>query len=175
MKFNKYAQHGDYHWRQYARGGGYKAHVDFIKQWVKEKKVLDVGAGDGCITHALGAKGIEYEPDGVKIAQEHGADVIQGDAHDLPFEDNSFEAVVMIDSIEHLEDPIKALKEARRVAPVLYIHTPPLNDNGKVTDRFHFTEWTPQGLQEMVESVDYKLDGAMLVYPKGRLMYAKFI
>ena len=39
----------------------------------------------------------------------------QGDAHELPFEDRSFEVVVLGDIIEHLYDPKRAVLEAARV------------------------------------------------------------
>lgn len=176
MYFSKYRDRGDYHWREYADvKNKYRTHADRVKDWVREKKVLDVGAGDGLITHLLNAKGIEYEAEGVRLAQEKGVDVIQGDAYALPFEDNSFEAVTMIDVIEHLEDPLKALREARRVAPVLYVNTPPKKDDGTLTDKFHVQEFSPMGLVKLVEEAGYKLDGPVIVYPKEKMMYAKFI
>lgn len=175
FKFTKYDKYGAYHWKQYEQGTKYKAHADRVKEWVKEKKVLDIGAGDGLITGLLGATGIEIEDEGIRLAKEKGIDIIKGDAYNLPFEDNSFEAVTLIDVIEHLEDPIKALKEARRVAPILYVNTPPKKDDGTLTDSFHIQEFSPVGLVKLVESVGYKLDGAVEVYPKEKLMYAKFI
>ncbi len=175
MKFTKYEKFGAYHWKQYAGGTKYKAHADRVKEWVKEKKVLDIGAGDGLITHLVGAKGIEYEAEGVRLAQEKGADVVQGDAYHLPYENNSFEAVMMIDVLEHFDNPNAALLEARRVAPILYVNTPPKKDDGTLTDKFHIQEWSPAGLVALVESVGYRLDGFVRVYPKEKMMYAKFI
>lgn len=175
MRFTKYEKLGAYHWKQYADGTKYKAHADRVKEWVKETKILDVGAGDGLITYLLGATGIEYEEEGVRLAQEKGANVIQGDAYALPFEDNSFEAVTMIDVIEHLDDPIRALQEARRVAPVLYINTPPKKDDGTLTDKFHITEYSPIGLTTLLKESGYKLDGAIMVYPNEKMMYGRFI
>lgn len=173
--FTKYDK-GPYHWKQYSDvNNKYHAHANRVRDWVAEKNVLDVGAGDGLITHLLGARGIEYEAEGVRLAQEKGVDVIQGDAYNLPFPDNSFEAVTMIDVIEHLDDPLKALKEARRVAPVLYINTPPKKDDGTLTDKFHVQEFSPIGLTNLVESVGYKLCGIIMVYPHEKMMYAKFI
>lgn len=175
MKFTKYNK-GPYHWVQYADvNNKYHAHANRVRDWVTEKNVLDVGAGDGLITHLLGAKGIEYEAEGVRLAQEKGVDVIQGDAYNLPFSDSSFEAVTMIDVIEHLDNPIKALKEARRVAPVLYINTPPKKDDGTLTDKFHVQEFSPTGLTNLVESVGYKLHGIIMVYPHEKMMYGRFI
>lgn len=174
MEFTKYQKYGAYHWKQYSDGTKYKDHADRVKDWVKEKKVLDIGAGDGLITSLVGAKGIDNEPEGVRLAQEKGVDVILGDAYELPFEDNSFEAVMMIDVLEHFDNPQKALQEAKRVAPVLYINTPPKKDDGTLTDKFHVQEWSPQGLCKVVEAEGYKLDGAVIVYPKEKMMYARF-
>jgi SAM-dependent methyltransferase len=173
-EFSKYRKHGAYHWKQYEQGTKYKAHADRVAEWVKEYKILDVGAGDGLITHLLGATGIEYEEEGVRLAREKGVDVIQGSAYELPFPDNSFEAVTMIDVLEHFDTPEVALKEARRVAPVLYINTPPKKDDGTLTDTFHVQEWSPGGLCSFVESQGYELDGLIAVYPKEKMMYAKF-
>ncbi len=172
--FTKYDKYGAYHWKQYADGGKYKAHADRVKEWVKEENVLDIGAGDGLITHLMGAKGIEYEAEGVRLAQEKGVDVIQGDAYELPFGEDNFEAVTMIDVLEHFEDPQKALQEARRVAPVLYVNTPPKKDDSTLTDKFHVQEWSPAGLTNVVEAEGYLLDGPVIVYPKEKMMYARF-
>ena len=43
-------------------------------------------------------------------------DFVVFDANNLPFLDESFDTVMMIDVLEHLEDPVSALKEAKRVA-----------------------------------------------------------
>ena len=42
-------------------------------------------------------------------------DVVVLDANNLPFQDKSIDTVLMIDVLEHLRNPINALKEAQRV------------------------------------------------------------
>lgn len=37
------------------------------------------------------------------------------DMHDLPFEDGSYDLVIHSDTLEHVSDPVKALKECRRL------------------------------------------------------------
>ncbi len=174
-RFTKYETHGAYHWKQYEKGTKYKRHADRVKAWVKEKSVLDIGAGDGLITSLMGAKGIEYEESGVKLARDRGVDVVQGDAYQLPYPDNSFDAVTMIDVLEHFEFPQKALQEAYRVArDALYINTPPKKDDGTLTDKFHYQEWSPHGLMTLVESQGFQLEDGVLVFPNEKTMYAKF-
>jgi len=171
INFTKYEKQGAYHWRQYARGTKYKKHVDYIRKWVTEKKVLDVGAGDGLITYLLGAEGIEYEDKAVEIAKAIGVNVIKGDAYNLPYADDSFDAITMIDVIEHFEDASLALKEASRVAKTLYIATP---ERGMVNDPFHVQEWLREELPVYMQSRGWELMGEVVVIPEHKSMYAKF-
>lgn len=174
MYFSKYATHGAYHWRQYEKGGRYKEHADFINMWVSEAHVLDVGAGDGVITALLGIEGVDNEPEAVRLAQLKGANVKLGDAYSLPYKDKEFDAVLLIDVLEHLERPQDALREAKRVARhSLYVVTPPKRSDGKLTDKFHYQEWTPQELIDLVEAQGFRLEGDVLLRPKA--MYAKFV
>lgn len=175
MKFTKYLKYGAYHWKQYEQNTKYRKHADRVKKWVKEKDTLDVGAGDGKITHLLGIRGIDDEPEAVRLAQEKGADVELGDAYNLNFVDEFFDSVLMCDVLEHFEYPSKALQASRRVLKqYLYIVTPPKRADGKLTDKFHYQEWTPEELKELVEKEGFKLEGEILVIPEEKVMYAKF-
>lgn len=174
IKFKKYDQKGAYHWRDYVRGTKYKKHVDFIKSWVTEEMLLDVGAGDGLITHKLGAVGIDNEKEAIKIAKAIGVDVELGSAYDLEFEDNSFDAVLMIDVIEHLGYPKIALEEARRVAPILYIATPERQPNRRVRDKYHVQEWTREEFTEFMKENKWNLVGDYHYSKEGDTFYGKF-
>jgi 2-polyprenyl-3-methyl-5-hydroxy-6-metoxy-1,4-benzoquinol methylase len=171
MRFTKYDTKGGYHWAQYVRGTKYRKHADKVRKWVTEEKILDVGAGDGLITYLLRAKGIEYEPSAVAIAKAIGVDVEQGDAYALPHADNSFDAVTMIDVLEHFEHPELAVREAFRVAPILYIATP---ERGMVNDPFHIREWTAEELIRFFQEMGYHLTGQVEIVPEHKSMYARF-
>lgn len=174
MIFTKYQNKKAYHWRDYVRGGKYRKHCDFIKNWVKEKKVLDVGAGDGIITYLLRAKGIDDEHSAVAIAQSIGVDVVLGNAYFLQFPNDSFEAVTMIDVLEHFDKPEQALAEARRVAPMLYIATPERQPDRPVCDKFHVQEWTRDELITFMADNGYVVDSEMHFAKEGATMYARF-
>lgn len=165
-KFTKYERRGDYHWQQYERGEGYKVHADKVKGWVKEKRILDVGAGDGLITYLLGAEGIDNEISGVRLAQKRGANVILGDAYSLP--NKEYDAVIMIDVLEHLKFPVTAIQEARKRAGYLYITTPV---KGRRLGRFHCQEWTPEELKKLVEENGFSLQEMEI---EAETIYAKF-
>ncbi len=82
----------------------------------------------------------------------------------------------MADSLEHLERPVDGLLEARRVlTKSLYITTPPKRADGKLTDKFHYQEWTPDELIDLVQSCGFVLDGEVRVFPEEKVMYAKFL
>ena len=176
MKFTKYDQFGAYHWGQYDKGTKYKVHADRVKDWIKESSVLDIGAGDGKITSLIkGAVGIDNEPTAVKLSQEKGVNVVLGDAYHLPYMDKCFDSALMADVLEHFEFPDDALEEAKRVLKkYLYITTPPKRDDGKLTDKFHYIEWTPEELVELVEKHGFVAEHDVLVFPEEKVMYAKF-
>lgn len=174
IEFKKYQKRQAYHWREYVRGTKYKTHADYVKKWVQEKKILDVGAGDGVITYLLGATGIDNEKNAVHIAQTIGVNVTYGDAYNLPYPDSHFDAVTMIDVLEHFGEPEKALEEARRVAPVIYIATPERQPDKPVRDKYHVQEWTREELVEFMKQNDWHLHGDIHYTPAGRTLYAKF-
>lgn len=91
--------------------------------------VLDCGCGPGPITlglaHAVApgeVVGIDIEPTMIEranaLAAGSGLDNIDfqvADIYDLPFDDGSFDIVFSSAVTEHLSDPVRALRELRRV------------------------------------------------------------
>ncbi len=90
---------------------------------------LDVGSGLGATTRMLiqfldskgTCVGLEQDSALVKVAQEQDwneqqVTFRQGDAMDLPFDDNSFDFVFSRYLLMHLKDPLLALREMFRVA-----------------------------------------------------------
>lgn len=147
---NKYLKHGAYHWVWYKRKLSYREGVDYLKEWIKEKNVLDVGAGDGLIPHILNIRGVDIDRDGIAAAKSKGVIVDYGDAANLPYKDEEFDAVLMYDTLEHLEHPIESLKEARRVSKFcLYIVVPSTEGAFRTNEK---------KLTDTVVSVGFKLE-----------------
>jgi SAM-dependent methyltransferase len=96
--------------------------VDLLRRHdVSKGRVLDVGAGFGFFLGALERAG--YEGAGLEIsplAAERARQavraeiVVQGAEERYPFPDDSFDAVTLLDVIEHLNDYGAALAECRR-------------------------------------------------------------
>lgn len=178
MEFNKYKERGAYHWKLWRDlpNSQYSQHAKHLASWVEERPVLDVGCGDGLITHLLGdgALGIDNCELAIKLAHEHGVRAILFDLYLLDFIDE-WRAILLGDVIEHLEFPEKALRrihKALRPGGYLYISTPP--KSAKLHDAYHYREYTPQDLVKEVEPHGFILVGKILVKPEWVEMYAKF-
>lgn len=177
MQFNKYDERGAYHWQEYEFQTEYGQHADLVKEWLKhEGNILDVGAGDGLITHLIKAVGIDNNPTAVKLAQEKGVPVSLASIYLLPFEEKQFDAVYCGDVIEHLQFPEKAIEQIIWVLKPggrLYIVTPPALPSRKLQDKYHYHEFTAEELIKYIINFGFELSEPMQTV-KHR-MYAKFI
>jgi SAM-dependent methyltransferase len=86
------------------------------------RSVLDVGCGPGfllrvLVEHGYEASGVDHSQEALRLARERvDGELRQGDAcGTLPWPDQSFDAVVLHDVIEHLGEPDHALDEVHRV------------------------------------------------------------
>lgn len=87
--------------------------------------MLDVGCGTGAVIELLHRSypearytGIDLTPDMISVAQAKAlsnCSFIVGDAEDLPFEDESFDAVLTSNSFHHYPHPGRFFAEAHRV------------------------------------------------------------
>lgn len=92
-------------------------------QPVPGERVLDIGCGEG--NHLLLLKKFGLDLNGIDASSHmigrararlgERSTLRTGKAEDLPFEDNSFDISVMIHTLEFLDNPLPALREAGRV------------------------------------------------------------
>jgi ubiquinone/menaquinone biosynthesis C-methylase UbiE len=91
-------------------------------------RLLEVGCGAGAVLAVLGQEypgvrlfGVDREPRQLAFAAGHlerlgvEATLVEADALALPFADGSFDHVWMMWFLEHVADPVAALREAHRV------------------------------------------------------------
>jgi ubiquinone/menaquinone biosynthesis C-methylase UbiE len=86
-------------------------------------RLLELGCGEGAITRTLKGAYAQAEVHGCDIsaaqihrAEEHGGDVIYSlCTNQLPYADESFDAVFVLDVLEHLTQPAATLAEVVRV------------------------------------------------------------
>jgi ubiquinone/menaquinone biosynthesis C-methylase UbiE len=104
-------------------------HQKVLKKLDGAKNLLDIGCGDGRLDVFLAKEagiritGLDISPEGFghakKRAMAKGVEAlvtcIKGDLYDMAFAgDNEFDAVSLIHTLHHVEDPVAGLKEARR-------------------------------------------------------------
>jgi 2-polyprenyl-6-hydroxyphenyl methylase/3-demethylubiquinone-9 3-methyltransferase len=88
-------------------------------------RILDVGCGAGFLSNSLAAEGwdvsgIDQSEGSIRVALRHAPQTASpqyqwGDAYHLPYPKKQFDAVLMMDFLEHVDDPARALAEASRV------------------------------------------------------------
>jgi SAM-dependent methyltransferase len=84
-------------------------------------EVLDAGAGQGSLSAKLAALGFEVtstdaSPAAVEVLRERvSGEALEADVTSLPFADQTFDAAVLGEVLEHLEDDRAALAEIARV------------------------------------------------------------
>lgn len=94
--------------------------------------ILDVGCGTGAILSLVISEYKDIQACGIDLSEKmieksaellgRSVQLIVGDSDNLPWADNSFDLVVCNSSFHHFPEPLKVLKEIRRV----------LNSNGKI-------------------------------------------
>lgn len=94
----------------------------FNRYKVENKNILEIGVGTGEVFKLLCNKsdntyGFDVSENMIKIAQNKSkkARLYVGDAENIANKDDSFEFIVCMDVLEHLENPEKCLNEIRRV------------------------------------------------------------
>ena len=108
--------------------------------------LLDVGCSSGVFMVAARARGfnvqgVEPAPRAAKSAEAAGFPVYCGTLEQAAFPDRSFDAITVLEVIEHLRDPVGLLRECRRILKadgVLVIGT---GNAGSLTVRVLGTDW----------------------------------
>ncbi len=98
---------------------------DVRQRWVQSRcdrkdKILDIGSAHGWVFDSQ-----EWDVTYVDINEFDIPHFVCADAHDLPFEDNTYDVCCMNEILEHVNDPVKCLNEALRVCRKKVIYTVP--------------------------------------------------
>ncbi|MDQ6732145.1 MAG: class I SAM-dependent methyltransferase, partial [Actinomycetota bacterium] len=98
----------------HARPGYFR---DVTRHFAPDAQVLDIGCGTAWLAEDFGRYvGIDPASEPVAAAVRRGLDVRQASVADrLPFDDERFDGVILKDVLEHLDDPVFAVREALRV------------------------------------------------------------
>ena len=176
--FNKYRTRGSMHWREMIDKGirRFNAFQQGRYEWIVRqlgpefvgKKVLDLGCGDGALTYVAAkagyiVTGIDNEALGIELARANlkaadpqnnlSYEFLTASAYELPFADESFDAIMHCEVFEHLAEPEKMLREARRVLKPggKFVMTTPHRLVEIPKDPNHVKEYFPGEVKQILE------------------------
>ncbi|HTI59632.1 class I SAM-dependent methyltransferase [Mucilaginibacter sp.] len=178
-----YQQH-DEAWRML--GAKYKAqHIIDVCKGQTFNKVLEVGAGDGSILKLLAEQdfardyyAVEISESGVEHIKARNIPTLRSvqifDGYHLPFEDGSFELIILSHVLEHVEHERLLLRELKRVAKYCVIEVPRdyKADVDKKIKHFlaygHINIYTPTSLRYLLktEGFDIVSDLTSMIEPE---------
>jgi len=168
---------------QYAKGGIGKWYWDYRDNKTlafigNEKKILDVGCGEGITLEKLVTRfpgrqvlGIDYDPEKIKVCQSLNLPAEVGNAYELRFKDRSFDCCLFLEVIEHLHEPLRALREIYRIlcpGGLLLLIFPNdfifklariicLKFKEAFTPSGHVKQWTPQNMHQVLIEVGFSI------------------
>ena len=95
-------------------------------------RILDIGAGDGLLASLIQKQNKDVTLTGIDVLVRDRSHIpiLYFDGTVVPFADDSFDAVMLIDVLHHTEDPTVLLREAARVSREMIV----IKDH--LTDRF---------------------------------------
>jgi ubiquinone/menaquinone biosynthesis C-methylase UbiE len=155
----------DKHWWFAGRTWSLLNMIDRLVEPDGSKHVLDIGCGAGNMFHHLArygsVVGLDNNPKPLAVALNRGYDVREGLAEEMPFDDQSFELVSLLDTVEHCDDDMAVLRECYRVcAPggLLVVTVPAFmwlwSHNDVLND--HKRRYTAHDLREKLHRVGFR-------------------
>jgi len=139
-----------------------------------EGRVLDIGCGSGFFLRRLADEewethGVDSSPVAIGRATSLGVNAFLGKLEEAHFEDEYFDAAVMIHSLEHMHDPLATLIEVHRVMKdqgILIIGVPNIGSiSAKVFKQFwdgidtprHLYCFSPHTLKLILEKAGFRM------------------
>jgi SAM-dependent methyltransferase len=132
----------------------------FVESFPCDTKFLEIGSGNGknMLLRPNDFTGCDISEEFVKLCQNKGLNVIQADATDLPFDDDSFDATLSVAVLHHLSSinrRIKAISEMARVTKKggkLLIEVWSYENNNRVVDNAdNMITWKLKGTTDIYE------------------------
>lgn len=149
--------------------------LQLLQEFHPQGRLLDVGCGGGMFAHVAreagwSAIGLEASPEAAAhAARERRIPIVAGRLEQLPFAGRRFDAVTMLDVLEHLFSPRTCLTEVRALlAPqgILLIETPNMagwlprlmgSRHPWVRPPEHLTYFTPATLRLALERAGFRV------------------
>jgi ubiquinone/menaquinone biosynthesis C-methylase UbiE len=159
----------------------------------RPKRVLEVGAGEGSVLKHLDGLGfgeefhaLEISRSGIEALKERGIPAVKQvgwfNGYEIPYEDDSFDVVILCHVLEHVEYERVLLRELRRVAPRHLIEVP-LDYRPGVDNNYahclsygHINVYSPTLMRFLLRSEGFTIDQELLTIVHEEVMeYNEFV
>lgn len=140
----------------------------------KNRTILDIACGAGYGTRLIASTakkvwGVDYSTEAIDYAKDHysatNIKYLVGDAHNIPLDNESVDVVVSLETIEHLKNPEKFIKEVKRVLKKggKFVVSTPNDDEFIEGNKFHLHEFDLKELKKLIgdnfKNVEYYYQG----------------
>lgn len=152
----------------------YEKLLDSFEKYRKNNALIDVGCGAGYFMLSAANRGwqvdgTEISDEAIKLAEEKGQKVFKGDISALDSKENTYDAAVLMELLEHASNPehiIKKLSIILRPGGLIYITTPNYNSltrriagmNWGIFSKEHFFYFTAKGLRRILHKYGFKIN-----------------
>ena len=157
--------------------------IALIERWRRPGRLLDLGCGPGAFSvvaraHGWTTLGLDINAKSVVLCRERGLDVIAGTFPHPDLAGRRFDAVAMNDFLEHMPEPVVALKAVHALLDpggVVFISTPDIGSLvARVTgDRWshlkpneHLTYFDRRTIRKLLEQTGFRIEHVQSI---GRL------
>jgi len=153
------------HWWWVARK---KIVINLLKKYLKKSDnvILDAGCGTGAgilyLQQFGNTYGVDLSPKAVEFCKKRGISKVKiGDVSKLPFKDNFFDLVCLLDVIEHVNDDKMVIKEISRVLKkggILLMTLPalPFIYSKHDKEQGHFRRYSKHDLNNLFKKTGFK-------------------
>jgi 2-polyprenyl-3-methyl-5-hydroxy-6-metoxy-1,4-benzoquinol methylase len=151
-------------------------HDFFLDNIASTDSVLDIGCGNGALTYDLAEKakkviGIDISKKQIAAAKENykkdNLAFVSGDVVNYNFREK-FDAIVMSNVLEHIDERSEFLKRLRNISPKLLIRVPLVTRSWLAfylkkqgydyrLDKTHFTEYTLEQINDELDKSSWKI------------------
>ena len=159
-----------------------------FKEGVCKGNILDIGTNEGLFLDVAkefywSAYGVEASSVSAKKARNKlGDSIFCGTLEEAKYPDNFFDAIVLIDVLEHIADPVKLMSEVHRIAKPsagILIITPNFNSWTRKIMRGswfqykyeHLAYYSRLSIDFLLSSADFKLDSYRVNFKRFNIMY----
>jgi ubiquinone/menaquinone biosynthesis C-methylase UbiE len=170
--------HYEKHWQEYdewydAHPAIYQSEIKALEKVMPSGRGLEVGVGTGRLASPFSVQfGLDPSFNMLKLAKNRNINVIQGFGENLPFKNETFHYVLIVFTIEFVDDPPRFLKEAARILKKDGTLILGITDRNSLWGEFYeqkaaqgeshtgFSFLTPEEILEIFKNIDVEFEEA---------------